>query len=256
MGLVVPVCINPLEHTNLSKPLATGSKSSKFFSRQQALWLSKQNTLSPFSLIGCLSTGIWLQWSCTLHSQSLRCQSSTCKMFLATFDVEILYTIISWDQGITALESYLQDQSEILNPLSAFICDLVTLILKSNFFSSHQREYFLRVKGTLQHSYANLYLGNFEQKHIFNEKTNPFYHNIIRYYRYLDDVLCLFKGSQAQLSEYTTYLNTMSPDLAFSVEIDSKYVHFLWYVDLNRGGETPFLPLSDVDRSQYTPSGL
>lgn len=153
-------------------------------------------------------------------------------MFLATFDVESLYTNISQERGIIALEYYLQDRLEVQNPPSAFICDLARLILKLNFFSFHQGEYFLQVKGTSMGSnfapgYANLYVGYFEQHCIFNENTNPFYQNIIRYYRYLDDVLCLFKGTQAQLAEFTNYLNTISPDLKFSVEFDSKCVHFL-----------------------------
>lgn len=99
-------------------------------------------------------------------------------------------------------------------------------------------------------SYANLYVGYLEQQCIFNENTNPFFQNIIRYYRYLDDVLYLFKGTQAQLAEFTTYLNTMSPDLKFSVELNSKCIHFLdMWIKIEEGKLLTSLYRKETDRN-------
>lgn len=142
---------------------------------------------------------------------------------LATFDVESLYTNISHERGIIALEYYLQNRSVDETPPNTFICDLASSILRLNFFAFHQGEYYLQIKGTsmgsnFAPSYANLYVGFFEQQFIFNEDRNPFHSNIIRYFRYLDDVLCVFKGSQNELNEFTAHLNRMSPDLKFTAE--------------------------------------
>ncbi len=176
---------------------------------------------------------------------------------LATFDVESLYTNISHERGMVALEYYLQDRHEDLCPPSAFICDLASLILKLNYFSFHQGEYFLQVKGTrmgsnFAPSYANLYVGYVEQMFIFNESRNPFHHNIIKYLRYLDDILCIFKGSLTEFRDFSTYLNTMSPDLKFSVESDVKCVHFLdMWVKLEDGKLLTSLYQKETDRNSF-----
>jgi len=84
------------------------------------------------------------------------------------------------------------------------------------------------------------YKFGFVEQLFFYEDRNPFFSNISSYFRYLDDVLCVFKGSQDELNEFTTHLNRMSPNLKFSVESDSKRVHdenglaFLRHVDQTR----------------------
>lgn len=176
---------------------------------------------------------------------------------LATFDVESLYTNISHERGITALEYFLQNRPEDENPPNTFICDLASSILRLNFFSFHQGEHYLQIKGTsmgstFAPSYANLYVGFFEQQFIFNEDRNPFYSNIIRYFRYLDDVLCVFKGSQNELNEFTMHLNEMSPDLKFTAESDSKRVHFLdMWITLEDGRLTTTLYRKETDRNSF-----
>jgi len=105
---------------------------------------------------------------------------------------------------------------------------------------------------TFAPSYANFYVGFSEQQFIFNEDRNPFYSNIIRYFRYLDDVLCVFKGSQDELNEFTIHLNRMSSDLKFTVESDSKRVHFLdMWIKLEDGRLTTTLYRKETDRNSF-----
>ena len=72
------------------------------------------------------------------------------------------------------------------------------------------------------------------------------------FFRYLDDVLCVFKGSQDELNEFTIHLNRMSSDLKFTVESDSKRVHFLdMWIKLEDGRLTTTLYRKETDRNSF-----
>lgn len=82
-------------------------------------------------------------------------------------------------------------------------------------------------------TYTCFFLYNF----VFNPENNPFCHNIFKWYRYLDDVFCLFHGKAEELVDFVSFLNGVYPDLKFSLEYDRQRVSFLdmWIEQQNRG---------------------
>ncbi|KAM3842824.1 SKA complex subunit 2 [Diretmus argenteus] len=47
---------------------------------------------------------------------------------------------------------------------------------------------------TVAPSYANLYVGLFEEKFVYNPTENPFINKITKWFRYIDDIWCLFEA--------------------------------------------------------------
>lgn len=74
---------------------------------------------------------------------------------------------------------------------------------------------------------AEIYLNHFENSHIMNS-TNPHFKNIIYWYRYVDDIILLYKGTNRQLDKLHQHLNTRESNIKFTLktEKDNK-INFL-----------------------------
>lgn len=173
---------------------------------------------------------------------------------LVTLDVESLYTNISHDRGLDALGFYLQDRTDL--PPSHFIVELASMVLKLNYFS-FIGEFYLQLKGTSMGStfapdYANLYVGFFEQKYVFNREMNPFSQKILKWYRFLDDVFCLFQGTSEELCAFGAYLNSCNSDLKFTLEYDQSCVSFLdMWIKQENGSLITTLYKKETDRNTF-----
>lgn len=60
-----------------------------------------------------------------------------------------------------------------------------------------------------------------------NNAINPFKNNILYWYRYVDDIICLFKGNENEQIEFLTYLNSISKNITFTMESQNKQINFL-----------------------------
>lgn len=159
-------------------------------------------------------------------------------ILLVTMDVTSLYTNIPHDIGLIALESFLDTRLDC-SPPTSFLRDMAKLVLTKNYFLFNN-DYFLQVRGTAMGAtfapdYANLFMGFLERKHIHT--NNPFADNIILYKRYIDDLFLIWRGTEAELSNFHCYMNNLVDSINFSLEYDSNKIHFLdtWAVrDTNR----------------------
>ncbi|XP_063077568.1 uncharacterized protein LOC134467623 [Engraulis encrasicolus] len=148
-------------------------------------------------------------------------------VYLVTFDVESLYTNIPHEGGLEAMAHYLESQDDGLP--TELLLNMTRFILKSNYFLFNNK-YFLQVQGTSMGSpfapnYANLFMGLWEEKHIFN--NNPFKDNLLIFKRFIDDILLVFTGSEHDLSLFNKYINDTHPNLKFTMEYSSTKIHFL-----------------------------
>jgi len=77
--------------------------------------------------------------------------------------------------------------------------------------------------GPLSATLAELYIRKFEEQHIMSD-TNPHYHKIKFYARYVDDTFITLKGNQRQASIFLNHLNNIHPKIKFKLEteLDSK----------------------------------
>ena len=84
---------------------------------------------------------------------------------------------------------------------------MMHLILVLNNFIFNN-EFFLQIKGTAMGTraapnYANIFMGAFERKYIYNSK---YYTHIWFYCRYIDDIFLIWTGSQEELQEFFEYI--------------------------------------------------
>ncbi len=173
---------------------------------------------------------------------------------MVTLDVERLYTNIPHERGLDALGFYLQDRTDL--PLSEFIFELASLVLKLN-YSSFIGDFYLQLKGTSMSftfapDFANLYMGFFEYNFVFNPDKNPFCQKILKWYRYLDDTFSLFQGKMDELLDFVSFLNGVFTDLKFSLEYDLQRVSFLdMWIELKSGGLITTLYRKPTDRNTF-----
>ena len=153
--------------------------------------------------------------------------------FLATMDVNSLYTNIDHKEGLEALHHFLQKRADNTAPPTDFVLALTEWTLNSNIFL-FQDQHYRQVKGTAMGAafapnYAGLFMGLWEERHIFGT-NNPFKDCIKWYGRYIDDLLFVFEGQEQQLHDFHTYLNNANEHIKLSLEYSKTKISFL---DLN-----------------------
>ena len=72
---------------------------------------------------------------------------------------------------------------------------------------------------------AEIFMGSFEEK-IFNPKYS-IGKNVEYWYRYADDVLCLWKGTEAELTNFLAFINSLHPTIQLTVEVGGYRINFL-----------------------------
>ena len=65
---------------------------------------------------------------------------------------------------------------------------------------------------------ADLFINNIETN--FFAKHALFSKHIVFWARYVDDVFAIFKGTQAELSVFNTYINSVHPNIRFTFEVE------------------------------------
>lgn len=103
--------------------------------------------------------------------------------YLVTMDVEALYTNIEHTQGLAALTHFLSRRSESEMPPTDFLLSLTKWTLNNNIFI-FQDKTFKQIKGCAigacySPSYADLFLGKWEEDFVLNQEKNAFFKNII-----------------------------------------------------------------------------
>jgi hypothetical protein len=98
--------------------------------------------------------------------------------------------------------------------------------LKNNDFEFNN-EYYLQVHGTAMGkryapSLANLYLVHFDHMARTGFRIKPDF-----YFRFLDDIIFSWDGSQEDLIEYQAFLNAIIPDITVTLSCHSEQVDFL-----------------------------
>ncbi|CAJ0939538.1 unnamed protein product [Ranitomeya imitator] len=107
--------------------------------------------------------------------------------------------------------------------------DLLNLVLRENFFL-FEDNFFVQTCGTAMGSnvapaYANLYMDHFEREHVY---ANPiFQQNALVWYRYIDDIFCIWQGNHTSLQGFYDAINTTLPELTFTLTHHDSEITFL-----------------------------
>ena len=146
---------------------------------------------------------------------------------LATLDVTSLYTNIPNDEGIEAVGGYLSRHRHYsLNPTNSSLLQLLRTVLTTNNFKFDNKD-FLQVGGTamgtkLAPSFANLFMGYFEDKFIYSYRLQP-----LLWKRFIDDIFFIWTYGEEELTTFVEYLNDCHHTIKFTLETSLETVNFL-----------------------------
>ncbi|XP_066925555.1 uncharacterized protein [Clytia hemisphaerica] len=145
---------------------------------------------------------------------------------LVTMDVSALYTNIPNVEGIASIRKSLTNVESSIKHMTV-ILTFLRLILTLNNFIFNDKHY-LQIKGCAMGtkcapSYANIFMGEFEEREIYPRITN----NIIKYLRFIDDIFFIWKGTESDLKEFFTIINTVHPSIKFTTEYSHSEINFL-----------------------------
>ena len=94
---------------------------------------------------------------------------------------------------------------------------------------------------------AELFMDNLEGKIVEN---SPFKDKIVYWFRYVNDIICLWKGSNRQLDNFLCYLNTLHQRIKFTMEVEQNNV--LNFLDLRIDHSTGFHEFSIFRKPTHT----
>ncbi|GFN77549.1 hypothetical protein PoB_000405500 [Plakobranchus ocellatus] len=155
-------------------------------------------------------------------------------------NVSALYTNILQGGSIGACKSALEKWRDLSsNPSSTFLCDLIEIILTCNCFQFAD-EMWLQIHsaamGTcLAPSYANLFMGELEEKLLASAATKPKI-----WLRYIDDIFLIWTHGRPDLDPFITHAINFHLSIQFSATISSSHVPFFGRYDQPVRWLTPY----------------
>ena len=157
--------------------------------------------------------------------QKLRRLNLPSTLAFITLDVSSLYTNIDTHKGVPVIKHFLE-KYQCPNRPDSDILKLLELNLKYNDFEFNNKCY-VQTKGTAMGkifapSYANIYLADWEEKwyKILNKK-------IVFYFRYLDDLLIGYNGTEKDFETDFEAMNNIDSDIKLSGSFDQNCFTFL-----------------------------
>ena len=155
------------------------------------------------------------------------------EVILTTFDVESLYSNISHDLGLKAVEYWMDKVGEKLIQQrfpKSFILESLDFILKNNTFQFNDT-FYRQTKGTAMGTkvapvYATLVLGYIEEQ-LYEIIGRDYSENFKEYFinnwkRFLDDIFTLWPKSKEELDHLNKTLNSIHKDLKFTIQFNEK----------------------------------
>ena len=145
---------------------------------------------------------------------------------LCTMDVSGLYTNIPHNDGLLALQFFL-DQRDSLYPPTDTILRLAELVLSLNTFSFGDAFYHqlsgVAMGTKMGPSYACLFMGHLEQS-LFTlfSGTKPEFNG-----RYIDDCLIITSLQREEMLAFISFANDFHPSIKFTHELSSSKITFL-----------------------------
>lgn len=136
---------------------------------------------------------------------------------LISFDVQNLFPSIPLDETIQIIDFLLTKNHS--NPIKKYdILDCLENCLEQNYFKFNGSIYTaldgLIMGNPLSPLLAEIFMDNFEAK-IHSHQCSK---NFLYWYRYVDDIICCFKGTDRQLQCFFDYINTIHPKIKFTIE--------------------------------------
>jgi len=144
---------------------------------------------------------------------------------LVTADISALYTNMNQDRMLSTVRDIFQLYPDPTRP-DLYLLQLLQIVLTKNDFTFNGRTY-LQTCGcpmgkNMGPSLANIYLLEFD-----DSAMNGFHLKPQLYFRYFDDIFCLWQHGRDNLELYMTFLNHLIPDIKLEFTTHIFQISFL-----------------------------
>ena len=144
--------------------------------------------------------------------------------WLFALDVSNLYTNIPHAEGIDVVKKVIHNHTAL--PSNDKILSMLKMVLKCNCFR-FDNEFYLQINGTamgtrVAPTYAIIFMNNFESTYVYSYHQKPRI-----WYRFIDDIWGIFKGSETELLSFLNHLNAVHPTIKFTWDYSKTSVTFL-----------------------------
>lgn len=158
-----------------------------------------------------------------LDLKSIPCCSNT---ILVSLDVVSLYPNIPIEESIHIILNIIKEQNNPTYPPLCILNTLLSFVLNYNCFNFGDL-FFLQVHGIamgtrLAPNYANLFMSDFESKHVFTQSPQPVY-----YRRYIDDIFMVWHDSPEELNHFVDHMNSVHPTIKFTKTVSNDEITYL-----------------------------
>lgn len=149
---------------------------------------------------------------------------------LVSFDVVNLFTNIPVLKLKIKIKEILESKNLNQTEISE-IYDVLEKCINNNYFQFNQKLYIqnqgLPMGSPLSPLFAEIFMDSLEDQ-ILNNNNNFGQQNILYWYRYVDDVICLWKGTNRQLQKFHKHINSLDPNIQFTIETEeNNSINFL-----------------------------
>ena len=148
---------------------------------------------------------------------------------LVSFDVTSLFTSVPVSATLELTDNFLSRSK--VNPVLAFeFMKSFRTCISQNYFK-YDDQYYLQKDGLpmgspLSPLFADIFMDNFETNLLASK--NPIVNHVKFWYRYVDDIVCLFTGTNRHLELFLKHLNSIHPSIQFTMEVETnKALNFL-----------------------------
>lgn len=148
---------------------------------------------------------------------------------LVSLDVVFLYTNIPHDELRLSLQNLLDTRPDP-HPPTHFLLDLIDILMEMNYFQ-YDNTFYLQIRGVAMGSAfapnaANLFMNMFEQQFILSPANNPYHAHIFKYYRFIDDIFCIYKDIHS-FTNFLEWINNLHPTIKFTATTNKLTVNYL-----------------------------
>lgn len=153
------------------------------------------------------------------------------KYKLVSFDISNMFTNIPTEECIPLIQN-IMDKKKISPLIKSELLELLKLCLEQNYCTFGNNIYLqetgLPMGSPLSPILSDIYMDNFEENILKTQLSNK---HILFWFRYVDDILVGFKGTDRQIDSFLQFLNSENPRIQFTLEIEeNRSINFL---DLN-----------------------
>ena len=169
--------------------------------------------------------------------------------WIFSMDVSSLYTNIPHHEGVRVIRDVLRGRTSV--PSNDNILKMLNLVLKCNCFRFNN-DFYLQINGTamgtrVAPTYAIIFMNRFEETFVYSYPKRPRI-----WFRFIDDVWGVFKGSKDDFELFATHLNRVHDSIKFTYESSKTKVTFLDVTTLVINGKLETtLNIKETDNHGY-----